>query len=170
MYKTVSIGQYLNKGAEFNDLPYLSKVYLTYFNFFCYPAYYFNCLVCRLFILRSNGNKAGIVYVYLNTGLLDYPLYNLTSRPDNLSYFGWINLHSEYPRCMFGQCGPRCRYGLKHLIQYVEPASPCLFKGLRHYLMINACNLYVHLYGSCPVNCSCNFERHITEMVLKTEY
>src|SRR3990170_2697054 len=97
MDKTIGAGKYLDKGPKLYHLSDLPQVDFSDLYLFYDPADHLHRLIGRFFILRGNGNQAGIIDVDLDACLLDDALDHLAAWPDDLPYLGRFDLHGKDP-------------------------------------------------------------------------
>ena len=85
-------------------------------------------------VARGDVDRAVVLDVYRNTGLVDNPLYCLTARPDDKTNWSGLTLICVIRGAHFDKSVRAYTEGAEHPIQYEKPALARLFERLSERL------------------------------------
>ena len=168
MQQALFAGKYLDERAEVLDAGHFTGVDGAYFHFHSVIAHHRFGGFEALAVGAGDEDRAVVVYLYVGAGLLDYPAYVFSARPDELADLIFGDMHLGYPGSVLGDVGPRCGQVLFHEVKYVVPAGGRLLYGLAEDVQRYAGGeLHVHLEGGDAFPGPGQLEVHIAEVVFE---
>src|SRR5581483_8161721 len=169
MHQAVGAGQYLDEGAELDDLAHGAFVDAADLGFGGDALDHLDGFLGALFVAGGDHHRAVVLDVDLDAGRFDDAADDFAARADDLADLVRFDVQRDDARRVAGNVAARRRQGGVHDAQDVEPAFFGLVQRLAHDLAIDAADLDVHLQRSDAVGSAGDLEIHVAQMVLVAE-